>query len=354
MCQLRLAGWLFAAIAVVVPLLASCAEAAGNVREVNNVENLHPRTTFDLHADLEVGEAAGKQGANALYVFNSVYDIGVDSCDRLYVVDNGAARVEVFDSLGTYVRTIGQSGNRPGEYRYASAIAFDADDNAYVADLGKIIVYGRDGRFLRELKNTSDSFVRRLRVGRGNLYIASLNLFDQRIIHTLDLRDGKDRGWFCDSYAVGQRIDTRVETAIAGGTFDINKGVIYYSQLNPYEIRMFTLDGNQTTVVYRNNDFIEEPIVEVEKDGGMHFEPLASSTSIVALNNGPFLNVATAPAGSADRKTIIDLFDASGALLSTVRLDGIVLIKCRDQLNRLYAVDLRGITRIARYRITIK
>ncbi|MEZ4457195.1 MAG: 6-bladed beta-propeller [Gemmatimonadales bacterium] len=43
--------------------------------------------------------------------------IGVDGAGRIYVVDQKPAVIKVFDSTGTFLRTIGREGSGPGEFR---------------------------------------------------------------------------------------------------------------------------------------------------------------------------------------------------------------------------------------------
>ena len=45
--------------------------------------------------------------------------LGIDGAGRLYVVDSKPAVIKVFDSAGTFIRTIGREGAGPGEFRVA-------------------------------------------------------------------------------------------------------------------------------------------------------------------------------------------------------------------------------------------
>jgi PKD repeat protein len=61
--------------------------------------------------------------------------LAVDSQNRLYVTDAGNTRVQVFDSTGAYLTTIGGSwGMRTGQLRGPSGIAIGPDGSLYVAD----------------------------------------------------------------------------------------------------------------------------------------------------------------------------------------------------------------------------
>ena len=61
--------------------------------------------------------------------------VAVDSAGRVYVADEWNGRVQVFDSSGAYLTTIGGNwGNNTGRFRNSSGIAFDSAGNVYVTD----------------------------------------------------------------------------------------------------------------------------------------------------------------------------------------------------------------------------
>jgi len=62
-------------------------------------------------------------------------DVAVDGAGRVYVVDEWNARIQVFDSNGAYLTTIGGAwGPNTGQLRGPSGVAVDAEGNVYVAD----------------------------------------------------------------------------------------------------------------------------------------------------------------------------------------------------------------------------
>jgi tripartite motif-containing protein 71 len=71
----------------------------------------------------------------------------------LYVVDDLAHRIVVFDREGHILRLLGRHGAGPGELLWPDAIDVALDGTMYVADTGgnRIQVWSADGRFVRSI-----------------------------------------------------------------------------------------------------------------------------------------------------------------------------------------------------------
>lgn len=100
---------------------------------------------INLREDLVIG--SGSDSGEA--AFYNVLDIAVDRNGRIFVVDGRNDRVQVFDSDGDYVMTIGRFGRGPGEFIYpvSAGIAGDRlavfDDGSYLLSLWTL-----DGEYL--------------------------------------------------------------------------------------------------------------------------------------------------------------------------------------------------------------
>ncbi len=86
--------------------------------------------------------------------FNMPNDLDVDAQGRLYVLDAGNHRIQVFDRDGKYVKTIGRRGQGPGEFNMPSSISLDRAGNLYVVESGpgRVQVFAPDGKILKTLK----------------------------------------------------------------------------------------------------------------------------------------------------------------------------------------------------------
>ncbi len=88
-------------------------------------------------------------------------DIEFGPDNRLYIVDSGNFRVQVFEQDGTFVRTFGTVGRRVGQFARPKGIAADPAGNVYVSDAshGNFQIFTPEGQlllFIGGRSNTSE------------------------------------------------------------------------------------------------------------------------------------------------------------------------------------------------------
>ena len=66
--------------------------------------------------------------------FNYPTNVEVDSEGRLYIVDTGNFRVQIFDDEGKFIKSLGQIGDTPGSFARPKGIALDSEGHIYVVD----------------------------------------------------------------------------------------------------------------------------------------------------------------------------------------------------------------------------
>lgn len=72
---------------------------------------------------------------------------------RVLVLDDQAHQVQVFDSAGLYLRSLGREGDGPGEFQSLSAVSVTRDDSIFVYDraLDRLSVFDPDEGFVRSV-----------------------------------------------------------------------------------------------------------------------------------------------------------------------------------------------------------
>ena len=116
------------------------ADATDDEREGNRIE---------LVEDLVIGPRAGDDD----YSLYRPTQVLTDSAGRIYVFDSGNARIQVFNTDGEYVRTLGGAGSGPGEFQsrggFTTAYTVVAADRLIAYDMAqsRISAWAADGTF---------------------------------------------------------------------------------------------------------------------------------------------------------------------------------------------------------------
>lgn len=90
--------------------------------------------------------------------FNLPRDVAIGKDGRLYVVDGGNFRVQIFDRNGKYIKSFGSVGKQLGNFARPKEIATDRQGNVYVADtaFGNIQIFNPDGEMLMYIGERSE------------------------------------------------------------------------------------------------------------------------------------------------------------------------------------------------------
>ena len=89
-----------------------------------------------LVPEVSIGELDGPEE----HLFGRIWSIAVGVDWNVYVLDEQAQHVQVYDSAGTHVETLGGRGEGPGEFSRAEAIALLPDGRLVVRDPGNMRV----------------------------------------------------------------------------------------------------------------------------------------------------------------------------------------------------------------------
>jgi hypothetical protein len=288
--------------------------------------------------------------------FGRIRDIAVSPARKIYVLDNGFRRVQVYNHKGSYIQSIGRQGPGPGEFSYPSSITVDKDDNLYVGDQPYIKIFDSKGEFVDAFKHEAEGgLIQSVRIDNntGWLYVSCVNILEQKVIHayteTRELALS-----FCDTWAKDKDVDVRIEQATAGGHMDIDEdGLLYYSQFTPYEIRIYSPHGSLLSTIHRETDFMIPARVE-QTPNGMRLRMPTACSSIVVINGGRFVNVMK-KAGNEDgpAQAVLDLFASDGKLLASQMFERDLHVRCSDSAGMLYAVDQSEFPRLVKYRLSL-
>lgn len=96
--------------------------------------------------ELRIGELEGAEA----YTFGSIAGLVTDDAGHIYVVDDIADEIRVFDDSGVHLRSFARNGSGPGELKDPSGMVLLPDGRLAVRDFGnsRINVYAPDGTSL--------------------------------------------------------------------------------------------------------------------------------------------------------------------------------------------------------------
>jgi DNA-binding beta-propeller fold protein YncE len=92
----------------------------------------HIVTVYSLQ-DYRKLRTMGKRGVGD-GEFNYPTNMEVDPEGRLYIVDTGNFRVQIFDDEGNFIKSLGEVGDTPGSFARPKGIALDSEGHIYVVD----------------------------------------------------------------------------------------------------------------------------------------------------------------------------------------------------------------------------
>lgn len=100
----------------------------------------------------------GKRGSGP-GEFNLPRDMAIGRDGRLYVVDGGNFRVNIFDRQGKFLKSFGSVGKQYGQFARPKEIAVDRDGNLYVVDtaFGNFQIFNPEGELLLFVGDRSES-----------------------------------------------------------------------------------------------------------------------------------------------------------------------------------------------------
>jgi DNA-binding beta-propeller fold protein YncE len=103
---------------------------------------------------LEIGKRGDGPGE-----FNLPRDAAVGADGKLYVVDGGNFRIQVFDATGKHLQTFGGVGRQTGQFSRPKEIAADKDGNLYVVDtaFGNFQIFDPQGQLLLAVGSRGNS-----------------------------------------------------------------------------------------------------------------------------------------------------------------------------------------------------
>lgn len=302
-----------------------------------NVEIVHNRSTSNRAREKSHQQIALAKELVLVYanddtnkIFFNICDVKADRLGSIYVAEfsRSGTHIKKFDSKGNYLLTIGRSGGGPGELTGPLQIHIQGD-TLFVYDTmaGRITLFDLSGSYQNSIPLQMDMLTSSgydfYRDNKSNFfYLSYYDEKDETVIHSFDSLGRKSasfgNGLIMKEPLTFQDFELRIKNS--PGRIFVAGNKLFFSQFNPYEIRVYSLNGDLQQVIFREADFMPRDAIKI-LPGGEHEMGLPTTSTMVRVKNGFILNfVLVVPDVQKDYGTVVDLFDPKGYLLASATL----------------------------------
>jgi hypothetical protein len=286
-----------------------------------------------LKTDLTIGVEDGDENL----MFGEVIRIDIDGKGNIYVLDYKFRKIAVFDKDGKLLRIIAvPEGQGPREATNLSGIAVTPGGTLFVNDMGKVIVYGPDGQYIRTfLVNFTISSIG----CPGTEDLVAIGPHGGKILHVFD-QAGKLLASFGDAFTPPAEYEPIKEMLMCGAPILFNctkDGRIFV--LNPHKYEVSVFKDRKLEHVLDGRSEIFKPF----QKKGRGFV----STAAHIVPSGEFVFVCFRNPDPKAKKTA-DVFQ-SGKQVGSLEIPGTPHMA--DSLGRIYVAEEEGFPKVVRYTV---
>lgn len=313
---------------------------------------------IELIPDLVIGGPAETDPNKEFYRPGFVV---ADNEGNIYVSESLDCLIKKFDNQGNYLFSIGGKGQGPGEIGISFNFTIDEQNIIHVFDRvnQRITRFDSDGRFLtsyrfeEQLPPTYSIFV----FANSKYYVSYYDRQKEKVVHVFS-----DEGKYIKSFGQSLHIEKPLSPGFYETLIDVSRGLlcfsdnrIYFSRLNPYEIHVYDLNGALLKMIFRKNSFMPPYSIRLLEGGGISYTVQISS-QLIGIWQEYIINYVRIPP-NMDKKIggILDVYDMSGKLLTTFKINEVISFKHLDKCGNLYgAKNYYEIPEIVRYALKLK
>lgn len=334
----------------------------------NTNKSLFGEVSYRLEEELSIGKSEPEN-----YLFYRIRDVAVDRDGNIYVADMSNYRVQVFDRNGEYLRTIGRSGEGPGEFERPTKIRIDnADDRIFVEDASRVLeIFDMAGKPAGAFRTSqpvgmiSDFWI----LDNQEILLKLWRSYDLKEVHALSRMDsdGSVVGTLFE-FPYNMWVERKGRATISGTAgFELElcmarlkENTFVYGYPIEYKFSIMDQDGKIRLSVTKDApkpEFTKEdkkqsgriPLPEVKP---YFFEILCDSEGRIYVQENKAMDIVRGYGPIDIKPKEVDVFSAEGIFLYTTILPPNTCIIDR---GILYARDMdedSGLETVKRYRIT--
>ncbi len=195
-------------------------------------------------------------------MFQSIHTLDVDEKGNMYILDELAGNIKVYDRNGDFVKTIGRKGQGPGEFGMPISLFLSSQSQIIVNDMGqrKIQYFDMDGKYLKAF-SVADKFLffGPMATSKGEL-IVSFTIPQEEpktVLQKLDPEYKTILTFASLSMETPPMINIFVARSLSSLRWSMTSfdEIIWADILNPeYELRIQGVDGKLKKIITRHYD----------------------------------------------------------------------------------------------------
>lgn len=185
--------------------------------------------------------------------FLNVSSLALDEDGNLYVLDQGARNIRVFDSVGAPVRTIGREGAGPGEFATPYSLAWTGDTLAVLdPGNGRLELVTQDGEHAATWPGSriTGRQVRLWQAGPSRFFLDGYRPTAEGKLQMLYVSAGPEGG--SDTLVIPEHTDADAATAV---TCHLKNGTITWFEVPYASRRMQAVSPDGHLVLARTGDY---------------------------------------------------------------------------------------------------
>jgi hypothetical protein len=222
--------------------------------------------------------------------FYSPEDMAMDTQGKIYILDSGNHRIQIFSPKGKYLATFGRLGQGPGEFQHPFSIDIDSKGHLYILDRwnNRIQVLTPEGKADRTMPLISDRSgkVRCVKPGlmaigglTGTGWVRAKEMKPPKLIQVLDL-EGNVKQEFGEMLDFGDRLGTWYANWLY---FDVDReGYFYLSFNRQNRIEKYSPEGRLLWRADRVLNYSLKP----QEEYGIYFGALGKAPGSPPVSQG--------------------------------------------------------------------
>jgi hypothetical protein len=138
---------------------------------------MYGQEVFSLEEELSIGVAEGAEE----YMFQDAREVVVDNSERIFVSDLRGVHIKVFDESGNFLKTIGRTGQGPGEFGQVTHIQITPRKELMVYDRRafKLTFFSLEGDYIRTVPLKGIQALRIKENSKGNYFVSTVEFQGQ-------------------------------------------------------------------------------------------------------------------------------------------------------------------------------